>query len=296
MALVINTNNSSIAAQKNLFWTQDNQAVTFKRLATGLRVNSAKDDAAGMYLITKQTTDIIGLRQATRNAGDGIALAQTAEGALGQITKNLQRVNELAIQAANGSYNTAALKAIDQEAVELIQEAHRIVQTTEFNGLKLINESAKQISLQVGIKGEEGYQIKAGQSGGLEKLANATDLVTKIIAAHDMGDPSVNDIHGQVDLTTRTAASGSINKIRAAIDNLAAFRAELGGKQNRFEAVISNNLTYNENLQAARSRIQDTDYAVSTANLAKQQVLQQAGMAVLSQSNAATQSILGLLR
>lgn len=298
MALVINTNNSSIAAQKNLFWTQDNQATTFKRLATGLRVNSAKDDAAGLYLITSQTTDIIGLNQATKNAGDGIALAQTAEGAINQIVKNLQRVNELAIQSANGTYDTAARKALDKESIELIREANRIVHTTEFNGLKLLNSAAKAVVLQVGFKSTDMNQIKAGQSGGLAALAGVNDLVKAIAGGAWAGGSGVahGTIHAQADLTTATNSRAAIANVRAAIKSLTAYRSELGGKQNRFEAVISNNLTYNENLQAARSRIQDTDYAVETANLARLQVLQQAGMAVLSQSNASQQNILGLLR
>lgn len=298
MALVINTNNSSIAAQKNLFWTQDNQATTFKRLATGLRVNSAKDDAAGLYLITSQTTDIIGLNQATKNAGDGIALAQTAEGAMNQIIKNLQRVNELAIQSANGTYDAAARKAMNDESIELFREANRIVHTTEFNGLKLLNSAAKEVVLQVGFKSTDMNQIKAGITGGLAAIANVTDVVKIIASGVWAGGVGVLSaaIHARVNLQTSTNAITSISRIRAAITALTAFRAELGGKQNRFEAVISNNLSYNENLQAARSRIQDTDYAVETANLARLQVLQQAGMAVLSQSNAAQQNILGLLR
>lgn len=298
MALVINTNNSSIAAQKNLFWTQDNQATTFKRLATGLRVNSAKDDAAGLYLITSQTTDIIGLNQATKNAGDGIALAQTAEGAIDQIVKNLQRVQELAIQSANGTYDTAARKAMNNESIELMREAHRIVHTTEFNGLKLLNQSAKSVVLQVGYKTSSVSQIYAGQTGGINSLEGACSIITTILAAafeNGCGIQSAT-INGNTNLSSQTAARNAISGLRATIKQLTAYRAKLGGQQNRFESVISNNLTYNENLQAARSRIQDTDYAVETANLARLQVLQQAGMAVLSQSNASQQNILGLLR
>ena len=167
MALVLNTNIASMNAQRHLSNTQAQQSVTFQRLSTGLRVNSAKDDAAGLYLAQSQTKDIRGLNMATRNAGDGISMAQTAEGALDQIAQNLQRVNELAIQSANGTYNDAARGGLQKEVDELTQEINRIVETTEFNGHKLLSKDATQTDLQIGFKNDAGSMISTGLEGGL---------------------------------------------------------------------------------------------------------------------------------
>jgi len=167
MALVINTNVGALNGARNLAKTQDAQSQTFNRLSTGLRINSAKDDAAGLYLAQSQTKDIRGLDMATRNAGDGISMAQTAEGALDQITSNLQRINELAIQSANGTYNTAARGGLQKEVDQLTQEIARIVDTTEFNGQKLLSTAAEELTMQVGNQNDSGYQVKAGLSGGV---------------------------------------------------------------------------------------------------------------------------------
>src|SRR5690554_1854674 len=168
MALVLNTNMAALNASRNLATTQNQQATTFQRLSTGLRINSAKDDAAGLYLAQSQTKDIRGLNMATRNAGDGISMAQTAEGALDQVASNLQRINELAIQSANGTYNTAARGGLQKEVDQLTMEIKRIVETTEFNGMPLLNSDAKDLVLQVGFTNEDASRINAGiASGGL---------------------------------------------------------------------------------------------------------------------------------
>ena len=539
MALVINTNIASMNAQKNLSNTQQQQSVTFQRLSTGLRVNSAKDDAAGLYLAQAQTKDIRGLNMATRNAGDGISMAQTAEGALDQIGKNLQRINELAIQSANGSYNDAARGGLQKEVDELTQEINRIVETTEFNGQKLLSKDSTSTTLQIGFKNDAGSMIKTGLEGGLvaqgsgakftfdgadktyynkdqaeaagqlalsrnflnddatltdilatpaytataltalaaaddgstakeiadglAQLGNGDSLTvdgmtfTRQAQAHDdatgqqlkiefngkettidsvwaatgvydpakeIGTANMVDLFGAaaatspdfpladdyftdaaatvtyqadkfavsdlkafsegvlsglkggesvevdgvtftrndaalemrsaygsntvtiaavfdpdpdvvgidatktfaatdfdslfgnaskevgimadlltgdlsatkvVDISTQASAQGAIEFTREAIDLVSELRATFGAVQNRFEAVISGNQTYSENLSAARSRIEDADFAQETANLAKQQVLQQAGVAALGQANASTQAVLGLL-
>ena len=557
MALVLNTNISSMNAQRNLAETQSKQATTFERLSTGLRINSAKDDAAGLYLAEGQTKDIKGLNMATRNANDGISMAQTAEGALDQVGQNLQRINELAIQSANGSYNDAAREGLQKEVDQLTQEINRIVETTEFNGTKLLSRDATSTTLQIGFQSNEGSRIATGLEGGLaaqgtgsfsfagsnetfatedmaqtvgqvqlaQKLfhedagagldtaldavnlypgattitnmaddaanggtdtsralseairglgngesatvdgmtvtrqasgstddigtqlkiefdgnettvdsvwdatdgaidnavnitatnledlfgngdqtagdisANAplameylgtagalvdppfvagtvddlkayedgaletlkagesvtvdgftfkraeqaagddgrlqitseysdgmvniddvfdadgdqlgTDGGTQIIAATDydalLGDVAQEvgsmssmlngDLEGTkvVDISTQEAAQSAIDFTRSAIDQISEVRATFGAVMNRFDAVISGNQQYSENLNAARSRIQDADFAQETANLAKQQTLQQAGIAALGQANASSQAVLGLL-
>src|SRR5690554_2839721 len=289
MALVINTNVAAINGARNLTKTQDAQAQTFNRLSTGLRINSAKDDAAGLYLAQSQTKDIRGLNMATRNAGDGISMAQTAEGALDQIGANLQRINELAIQSANGTYNTAARGGLQKEVDQLTQEIARIVDTTEFNGQKLLSTSAKSLTMQVGNQNATAYQVKAGLSGGLVAQMSGANTAMQAISGKGLAGTS------GIDISTQTAAQKSIASTRNAIDGISEIRATFGAVMNRFEAVISGNQTYSENLQAARSRVQDADFAVETSNLAKQQVLQQAGVAALGQANASSQVVLGLL-
>lgn len=288
MALVINTNNAANIGARNLSKTQDAQAQVFNRLSTGLRINSAKDDAGGLFLAEAQTKDIKGLAVATRNAGDGISLAQTAEGALDQINTNLQRINELALQSSNGTYSTAARNGLQKEVDALTQEIKRVSETTEFNGKKLLNSDAKSVELQVGFRNSAGSQLDAGiKSGGLAKIGtgNALSAIIK----------GTLTTKNAVSVTTQTAAQCSIELTRKAIDSISEMRATFGAVMNRFESVISGNQTYSQNLTAARSRIQDADFAAETANLAKQQVLQQAGVSALGQANSAPQVALGLL-
>ncbi|GLR63035.1 flagellin [Marinospirillum insulare] len=290
MGLVLNTNMAALNASRNLATTQNQQATTFQRLSTGLRINSAKDDAAGLYLAQSQTKDIRGLNMATRNASDGISMAQTAEGALDQVAANLQRINELAIQSSNGTYNTAARGGLQKEVNQLTMEIARIVETTEFNGMPLLNSGAKDLVLQIGFTNESASQINAGiLSGGLKAMTGAGTSGLKLILTGGIGAT------GTIDITKQSAAMNSITLTRDAIDKVSEMRATFGAVMNRFEAVISGNNIYAENLSAARSRIQDADFATETSNLAKQQVLQQAGVASLSQANQAGQVILGLL-
>src|SRR5690554_481869 len=290
MALVLNTNIAALNASRNLATTQNQQATTFQRLSTGLRINSAKDDAAGLYLAQSQTKDIRGLNMATRNASDGISMAQTAEGALDQMAANLQRINELAIQSANGTYNSAARGGLQKEVDQLTMEIARIIETTEFNGMPLLNSGAKDLILQIGFTNESASQINAGVlSGGMAKMTGPgstgiQNIITKGIGAG-----------GAISIATQSAAQAAITLTRDSIDKISEMRATFGAVMNRFEAVISGNNIYSENLQAARSRIQDADFATETSNLSKQQVLQQAGVASLTQANQSSQVILGLL-
>ena len=293
MSLVINTNVSALNGARNLANTQSQQAQTFNRLSTGLRINSAKDDAAGLYLAQAQTKDIKGLNMATRNAGDGISMAQTAEGALDQITSNLQRINELAIQSANGTYNSAAREGLQKEVDQLTQEIKRVIETTEFNGQKLLNASAQALTMQVGNQDGSGYRVEAGLASGLVAAIKA-ESTTAAAALSAIAGASLTS-GGAINITSQASAQNAITLTRNAIDAVSAQRATFGAVMNRFEAVISGNQIYSENLQAARSRVQDADFATETSNLAKQQVLQQAGVAALGQANAASQVVLGLL-
>ncbi|WP_404417392.1 flagellin [Marinospirillum sp.] len=290
MSLVINTNVSALNGARNLSNTQDAQAQTFNRLSTGLRINSAKDDAAGLYLAQSQTKDIKGLDMATRNAGDGISMSQTAEGALDQIQSNLQRINELAIQSANGTYDSAARGGLQKEVDQLTQEISRITETTEFNGQKLLSTTAAALTMQVGNQDGDGYRVEAGLSGGVVAAMTDAGALSGMTNAW-----MTNDAGKDIDISTQTAAQAAITSTRTAIDGISEQRATFGAVMNRFETVISGNQNYSENLQAARSRVQDADFAAETSNLAKQQVLQQAGVAALGQANASTQSVLGLL-
>lgn len=295
MGLVLNTNIAAMNATRNLQNTQANQATTFQRLSTGLRVNSAKDDAAGLYLAQSQTKDIRGLNMATRNASDGISMAQTAEGALDQISSNLQRINELAIQSANGTYNTAARGGLQKEVTQLSEEIARIIAVTEFNGKPLLSSAAQTVTFQIGFRNESASRINLDTENGLVGiLGNANNTSAAATLSRIIGAGLEQSANG-MNITSIDDARIAISETRALIDGISETRATFGAIMNRFEAVISGNNIYEENLTAARSRIQDADFAEETSNLSKQQVLQQAGIASLSQANQSSQVILGLL-
>ena len=277
MALVINTNVTSLNAQRNLSNTQSAMATSLQRLSSGLRVNSAKDDAAGMFSIERMSADIRGLNQAVRNAGDGISLAQTGEGAMSQIQANLQRIREIAVQSANATVEDRS--GLQAETNQLTQELSRIVQTTQFNGTALLSASSS-LNFQVGQNGTASNQVAISTA----VLTGITGYAADLTAA------------GTVVVSTQASASAAIASLDSAINTVSTNRATFGAVQNRFEAVISNLQNYAENLTAARSRIQDTDFAMETASLTRAQVMQQAGVAMLSQANAGPQSVLALLR
>ena len=277
MALTVNTNIASLNAQRNLASSQSSLQISLQRLSSGLRVNSAKDDAAGLSVIENLTADVRGVNQATRNAQDGISLGQTAEGALGQITANVQRIREIAVQSSNATAGQRA--GLQKEVDQLTQEISRIVQTTEFNGTKLLDNTTA-LTFQVGQDGAANNQVSVS---GVDETALNSYAATLTAT-------------GTVDVSTAAAASAAIATLDTDINTLVGDRATFGAVQNRFEAVISNLSNFAENLTAARSRIQDADFAKETANLTRGQILQQAGTAILAQANTLPQAALSLLR
>ncbi len=280
MALTVNTNLFSLNAQRNLQQSQGDLSTSLQRLSTGLRINSAKDDAAGLFVAEQITADIRGLNQSVRNAADGISLGQTAEGALGQISNSLQRIREIAVQASNATVQdrTGLQKEVDQ----LTQEISRIVQTTEFNGTALLSATSN-LQFQVGQDGLATNQITISTSN---LATSATNIAYNATLTNT----------GTIDVSTQNTASGALAAIDTSIDAISQNRATFGAVQNRFEAVISNLQNYSENLSATRSRIQDADFAAETANLTRAQILQQAGVSILAQANTQPQAALSLLQ
>lgn len=284
MALIVNTNIASLNAQRNLTTSSNNLAVTLQRLSSGLRVNSAKDDAAGLAVAESFTAQIRGNTQAVRNANDGISLGQTAEGALGQIANNVQRIREIAVQAANGTISNTNRSQLQKEVDQLTQEISRIVSTTAFNGTNLLS-GASTLTFQVGADGVASNQVSVtttnlAQTGSAGLFAFSASLSAT----------------GVLSVTTSAAASAAIANIDTDISQISTIRSTFGAVQNRFEAVINSLQNYVENLSASRSRILDADFAAETANLTRGQILQQAGTAVLAQANALPQTALSLLR
>lgn len=267
----INTNINSLTAQRNLASSANSLSTSMARLSSGLRVNGAKDDAAGLAIAERMNAQTRGMNVAIRNANDGISLAQTAEGALGAISNNLQRMRELAIQASNGTNSSTDIQSLDNEYQLLAQENTRVATATMFNGQSVIGTAAATFSFQVG--------------------ANA-------VAANDQLSVTSSSFSGSsASLGTATStAFAEISKLDADINKVTSARATWGATQNRFDTVISNLRVSAENSAAARGRIMDADYAMETANLSRAQVLQQAGTAMVAQANQSPQSVLALLR
>ncbi|MEO1765705.1 flagellin [Thiobacter aerophilum] len=284
MALIVNTNIASLNAQRNLATNSSQLAVTLQRLSSGLRVNSAKDDAAGLAVSEAFTAQIRGNNQAIRNANDGISLGQTAEGALRQIARNVQRIREIAVQAANGTLSDTNRKQLQKEVDQLTQEISRIVQTTSFNGTLLLS-GASTLTFQVGASGTADNQVSV----------STTNLAVNGSAGLWTYSGSLSAT-GVIDVTTQANASAALANLDADISQISTIRSTFGAVQNRFEAVIANLQNYVENLEASRSRIMDADFAAETAALTRGQILQQAGTAVLAQANALPQTALTLLR
>ncbi len=267
MAQTINTNIASLNAQRNLNSSQSALNTSLQRLSSGLRINSAKDDAAGLAISERMTTQIRGLNQAARNANDGISLAQTAEGALSEVTNNLQRIRELAVQSANATNSASDRAALDGEVQTLVAEISRIAADSTFNGVQLLNNAAGQV-FQVG--------------------ANAGETVS--VSTVDVSGLTLGDV------TTAADANTMLGQVDTALDTVNGARADLGAAQNRFESIVRSAQTTSENLSASRSRIVDADFASETANLTRAQILQQAGTAMLAQANSAPQNVLSLLQ
>ncbi|SOD41570.1 flagellin [Nitrosovibrio sp. Nv4] len=388
MAAIINTNVIALNAQRNLNSSQNALATTLQRLSSGLRINSAKDDAAGLAISERMTSQIRGLNQAVRNANDGISMSQTAEGALGEIGNNLQRIRELAVQSRNASNSVSDRTALNNEVQQIKAEIDRVASTTAFNGIKLLDGTFTNQAFQVGANVGETINISSLVNAQSASLGTTTTYATSVVGAAPTaftattddiaaGDLQINGIDvgaitaggtdilqgaaiaaainavsgstnvtatssvtdGAVtltstssegidvimsgtatlartgltdattaatvttvvgftsaDISTTSGADTAIASMDSALSALNAARADLGAYQNRFSSAVSNLQTTAENLSASRSRIVDTDFASETAILSRNQVLQQAGTAMLAQANALPQSVLALLR
>ena len=267
MPMTINTNISSMNAQRNLAGSQMSLATSMQRLSSGLRINSAKDDAAGLAIADRMNAQVRGMTVASRNANDGISMAQTAEGALSTVTDALQRMRELGVQAQNGTNSTTDRANLDTEYQQLSQEITRIAAQTKFNGTAIIGAGA----------GANVFQVGANNG---ETLAITTTTVTTVAG----------------NLTSAANASTAVAALDVAIDTITTQRATYGAAMNRFGMAISNLAISTENQSAARGRIMDADFAVETANLSRAQILQQAGNAMVAQANQLPNQVMTLLR
>ena len=267
MAQVINSNSASLNARRNLESSQKSLATSMQRLSSGIRVNSAKDDAAGLAIATRMDAQVRGMTVAIRNANDGISMAQTAEGALGTATNVFQRMRELAVQAQNDSNGTTDRANMNTEYQALSAEVTRIAAQTRFNGTRIIGASA----------GAQVFQVGANNG---ETLVMTTTTLTTVAG----------------DLTTSANASTALAALDTALDTITTSRATYGAAINRFGFAISNLAIAGENQAAAKGRIMDADFAEETSNLSRAQILQQAGTAMVAQANQAPQQVMALLR
>ena len=281
MALFVNTNTSSINAQRNLNKSTNALSSSYTKLASGSRINSAKDDAAGLQIADRMTSQINGLTQGNRNANDGISLCQTAEGALDEVTNMLQRMRTLAVQSANGTNSSAERTAMNDEVMELQKEIKRIGSDTSFGGtLKIFgtgnDKLADTVDFQVGSHANQKISVSFQSMSGV--LNQALDSFSTTIT-----------------VSSADSSQSAIESLDTMIANVDKFRAKLGATQNRLESAISNQENVIENVSDARSRIKDVDYASETAKMAQQQILQQASTAMLSQANQKNSIALNLL-
>jgi flagellin len=287
MPQTINTNLNSLNAQKNLSMSQSALATSMQRLSSGLRVNSAADDAAGLSIAERMHAQVSGMAVASRNANDAISLSQTAEGALGSVGNLFQRMRELAVQSANSTNSVSDRASLNQEFVQLAQEATRTMGGTQFNGQSILSTTADSV-----------FQIGANNATDIDRItvtafawsSNAgisAVLGTAVITGADV--PTVQ-------ITDTATAQSAIALLDTAIDSVNTQRANYGAVQNRFSNVVSNLQSASENQSAARSRIMDADYAVETSNLSRANILQQAGNAMVAQANQLPQQVLSLLR
>ncbi len=276
---VINTNISAIKAANASNTANKMLGTAMERLSTGKRIASAKDDAAGLAIATSMTSQVRGMNQAIRNSNDGISLAQTAEGSLNEVTNMLQRVRELAVQSASGTYQDSTDRAYMQTEVdELTSQIDQVITNSTFNGVKLFDGSTTAVTIQTGANSADSVDLV---------MADLTSLAASGGAA------------GSYDVSTSTAANGLLDPttgIDVEINAISSARASLGAGQNRLETVV-NNLTSNvANLSDARSRIEDTDYSAETTAMSKAQILSQASTAMIAQANQSQQNVLSLLR
>ena len=283
MAMTINTNVASLNAQRNTAANSASLSTTMQRLSSGLRINSAKDDAAGLAIADRMNTQVRGMNVAVRNAGDAISMAQVAEGGLSTMNDMLQRMRELAVQASNATNGSGDIAKLKNEYDQLGKELGRMLDATQFNGEKILNTSAS-------------YVFQVGANAGAENQITIANVDISLsgnaaFSAVASGGASATLITG-----TASANTANIAALDAAISAVNDRRASLGALQSRFENTISYLRTASENQSAARGRIMDADFAAETANLSRTQVLQQAGTAMIAQANQAPQQVLALLR
>ena len=286
MPQTINSNPVSLNAQRNLNSSQASLATAMQRLSSGLRVNSAKDDAAGLAIAERMNSQVRGMTVAVRNANDGISLAQTAEGALGKVGDMLQRMRELAVQAVNSTNSEGDRASLNNEYLQLARESARTLGGTQFNSQNILATSVASR-----------FQVGANTTAALDQISvagfNWTSVatITSAIGAAVGTDPAIN-----VSGTDGSFATAAITALDAAITAVNDGRATFGAVQNRFDNVVANLMVNVENQTAARSRIMDADYAMETASLSRAQILQQAGNAMLAQANQLPQQVLALLQ
>jgi flagellin len=286
MPQTVNTNIVSLNAQRNLNSSQSSLATSMQRLSSGLRVNSAKDDAAGSAIAARMQAQVRGMNVAVRNANDAISLTQTAEGAMGKVSDMLQRMRELAVQSANGTNSTADRTSLNAEYLQLARESSRTLDSTTFNGARVFASTVAQT-----------FQIGAGTVTSQDQIQvagyawTAQAAITLAVGVNVTSNPTTA-IAG----TDGTAAVAAITAIDAAIDAINTQRSVYGASQNRFENVVENLMNASENQAAARGRIMDADYATETANMSRANILQQAGSAMVAQANQLPQNVLSLLR
>ena len=285
MALTVNTNTTSLGVQKNLNRATDALSTSMSRLSSGLKINSAKDDAAGLQIATRMTSQIKGQTMAIKNANDAISIAQTAEGAMQEQTNILQRMRELALQSVNDSNSKLDRDALDKEFKAMISEIGRIADSTQLNGKNLLDGTAGSMVFQVGSNTGSQNQITINMSKG---LSSATSGALSALATQTISGAASSD--------AQATFSAAMSAIDTALDTINGVRADLGAAQNRLTSTINNLQNINENAEAARGRVQDTDFAAETAQLTKQQTLQQASTAVLAQANQLPSAVLKLLQ
>jgi flagellin len=270
MSMTINTNINSLNAQRNLGTTQNSLATSMQRLSSGLRINSAKDDAAGLAISDRMTSQVNGLNVAVRNGNDAISLTQVAEGGLGTMTDMMQRMRELAVQGANGTNGTSDLASLDAEYQKLKTAIDAVGTQTKFNGIAIIGGGAAAFSFQVGANNGDTTTVTTTNASGYGSALG--------------------------DVTSTTNAAAQITALDTALATLATDRGALGAAQNTIQFTIQNLQNTSVNTSAARSRVLDADFATETANLSRSQILQQAGTAMVAQANQLPQGVLALLR
>ena len=275
MALTVRTNLAALRSINRLNNTQNSLSGSLERISSGLRVNKAADDAAGLAVSSRMQADNVSLRQAMRNANDGVSLVQTAEGTLGEITNILSRMRELSIQSSNGTYSASDRQLIDKEFILMKNEIRRIASNSTFNGISLLAGRTGAVTLQIGIDNLTTDQISI-QMSAISASQGALAITT-------------------LSVSTSAGALAAIASIDAAINTVNTARAELGATQNRLESALSEASTYSENLSASYSQIMDLDYASESSNMTRLQIMQQAGVAALGQAKAISQSVVSLL-